>query len=75
MAAVYSLEGYLLFGTAHRLVQRIEAALDAAPRPRHVLIDFRRVRGLDTLGRAGARAAGRGLRGQRSVALHLARAR
>jgi SulP family sulfate permease len=68
-AAVYSLEGYLFFGTAHRLVQRIEAALDAA-RVRHVLIDFVRVGGLDTsaaraLTRLAATCQGR------SVALHL----
>ena len=44
---IYALEGYTFFGTAHRLVQQLEAALDAAPRPTHLLIDFRSVRGLD----------------------------
>jgi len=47
-ARVYALEGYLFFGTAHRLARRIEAALAAAPAPSHVLIDFGRVWGLDT---------------------------
>jgi sulfate permease, SulP family len=46
-ASVYVLAGYVFFGTAHRLVSRIEAALDRSPRPRFVLIDFQRVRGID----------------------------
>ena len=54
--AVYGLEGFLFFGTADRLVQRIEAALDGAANPEHVLLDFRRVRGLDS---SAARALAR----------------
>jgi SulP family sulfate permease len=46
--AVYGLEGYLFFGTAYRLVQRIEAALAAPSAPRRVLLDLTRVRGLDS---------------------------
>ena len=45
---IYGLAGYLFFGTAHRLVNRVRGALDRDPRPRFVLIDFRRVRGVDT---------------------------
>lgn len=58
-AAVYVLAGYVFFGTAHRLASRIEGALDRAPRPRLVLVDFRRVRGIDiSAARALARLAG-----------------
>jgi SulP family sulfate permease len=46
--SVYSLEGYIFFGTAYNLAQRVEAAIADPPPPRHILIDFRRVRGLDT---------------------------
>jgi len=46
--AIYGLEGYLFFGTAHRLVQRIEAALAAPSAPRRLLLDLTRVRGLDS---------------------------
>lgn len=69
--AVYRLEGYLFFGTAHQLVQRVAAALERAPRPRHVVVDFRRVRGIDT---SAARALTRlvSVCGDRDVALHLA---
>jgi SulP family sulfate permease len=45
---IYVLAGFLFFGTAHRLVQRVQAALARDPRPRFVLVDFRRVRGIDT---------------------------
>jgi len=48
LTSIYSLEGYIFFGTAHRLARQLEAVLDRAPRPRFVLIDLRRVRGLDT---------------------------
>jgi len=43
---VYELEGYIFFGTAYRLIQRIEADL-AEGSPRHLLLDVTRVR-LDT---------------------------
>ena len=46
-AVIYVLAGYVFFGTAHRLVSRIEAALARAPQPRFVLIDCARVRGID----------------------------
>jgi SulP family sulfate permease len=46
-AAVYALAGFVFFGTAHRLVSRVEAALAGSQRPRFVLIDFERVRGID----------------------------
>ncbi len=54
-AVIYVLAGYVFFGTAHRLVSRIEAALERDPRPRFVLIDGARVRGLDV---SAARAFG-----------------
>jgi SulP family sulfate permease len=53
---IYVLAGYLFFGTAHRLVNRVQQAVSREPRPRFVLIDFRRVRGLDT---SAARALAR----------------
>jgi SulP family sulfate permease len=64
--AVYRLEGYIFFGTAHRLAQRVGAALDLEPQPRHVVVDFRRVRGIDTsaaraLARLDAACRGRGI--------------
>jgi SulP family sulfate permease len=46
--AIYGLEGYLFFGTAHRLIQRIEAALAAPSAPRRLLLDLTRLRGLDS---------------------------
>jgi SulP family sulfate permease len=46
--SIYRLEGYIFFATAHRLARQLEATLERNPRPRFVLIDFRRVRGLDT---------------------------
>lgn len=55
-AAIYGLEGYLFFGTAHRLARRIEEGLDRTPPLAHVVIDFGRVRGLDT---SAARALAR----------------
>jgi SulP family sulfate permease len=45
---IYVLAGFLFFGTAHRLVHRVQTALARNPRPRFVLVDFRRVRGIDT---------------------------
>ena len=57
--SIYSLDGYIFFGTADRLAQRVEDALAGSPRPRYVLLDFRRVRGLDTsAARALARLSG-----------------
>jgi len=46
-AAIYVLAGYVFFGTAHRLVSRVEATLSGSRPPRFVLIDFERVRGID----------------------------
>lgn len=45
---ILELRGYLFFGTSERLVQIVEQALaDGAPRVEHVLLDFRRVSGMD----------------------------
>jgi sulfate permease, SulP family len=69
--SIYGLDGYIFFGTADRLAQRVEDVLARSPPPRYVLLDFRRVRGLDTsAARALARLAD-GCRG-RGVALCLA---
>ncbi len=54
--SIYVLAGYVFFGTAHRLVSRIEAALARTPAPRFVLIDLERVRGIDV---SAARALAR----------------
>jgi SulP family sulfate permease len=48
LATIYSLEGYIFFGTADRLARQLGAVLDRTQRPRFALIDFRRVKGLDT---------------------------
>jgi SulP family sulfate permease len=55
-AAIYVLAGYVFFGTAYRLVGRIEARLGLDPPPRFVVVDFRAVRGLDV---SAARALAR----------------
>lgn len=47
-ALIYVLTGYLFFGTAHRLVERVHAALARRPQPGWVMLDFRRVGGIDT---------------------------
>ena len=45
-AAIYELSGYLFFGTAHRLVSEISKD-SAAQSKEFVLVDFRRVQGID----------------------------
>src|SRR5690606_13868658 len=71
MAAIYSLGGYIFFGTAHRLAERVEAALHSAPQPRFVVLDFRRVTGLDTSAARSLARLGEVCRRQ-EVALYLA---
>lgn len=45
---ILELRGYLFFGTSERLVQTVEQALaDGAARVEHVILDFRRVSGMD----------------------------
>lgn len=46
---VLELQGYLFFGTAHSLLQRVRDRLAEShrPAPRYVLLDFRRVSGMD----------------------------
>jgi sulfate permease, SulP family len=45
---ILELQGYVFFGTAHVLLGDIEAAISRAERPiRTVILDFRRVQGLD----------------------------
>ena len=44
---VVELSGFLFFGTANALLETIRAELAAAGRPRTVILDFSRVRGLD----------------------------
>jgi SulP family sulfate permease len=45
---VVELQGYVFFGTAHALHERLVRAIDAADGPlRRVILDFRRVQGLD----------------------------
>ena len=45
---VLILEGFLFFGTAHALLDRIRARVKLVPRLRYVFIDLRRVRGADS---------------------------
>ncbi len=47
---VLELQGFIFFGTAHRLVDRIRERIDDSnlPTPRFIVMDFRQVIGLDT---------------------------
>jgi sulfate permease, SulP family len=44
---ILQLQGYLFFGTANSLLERIEARLGESPPVQYVLLDFRQVSGLD----------------------------
>lgn len=44
---VYHLRGYIFFGSAHRLIDRLKAELGGDPRPTCVLLDFSAVSGVD----------------------------
>lgn len=46
---ILELQGYLFFGTANRLLERVRERIDDArlAKPRFVVLDFRRVQGLD----------------------------
>ena len=44
---VLELSGHLFFGTANRLLETVRGELAANPRPRVLILDFFRVRGLD----------------------------
>lgn len=44
---ILQLQGYLFFGTANGLLERIEARLEAPPPVRYLVLDFRQVTGLD----------------------------
>ncbi|HYH28010.1 MAG TPA: SulP family inorganic anion transporter, partial [Actinomycetota bacterium] len=62
---VLILEGFLFFGTAHALLDRIRARIATEPPLRHLILDLRRVRGADasavmTIARLGRLAEERG---------------
>jgi SulP family sulfate permease len=44
---VYKLSGYLFFGSAQRLVERLQDSLQAAAPPTTIVVDLKRVTGLD----------------------------
>lgn len=46
-ARVYRLRGYIFFGTAHKLADRLKRALGADPKPICVLLDFGATTGVD----------------------------
>lgn len=46
-ARIYRLRGYIFFGTAHKLADRLKRALGADPRPICVLLDFGATTGVD----------------------------
>lgn len=48
--AVFQLHGFIFFGTAHELFERVRAAAAKQPDLRFVLLDFRLVPGLDSTG-------------------------
>ncbi len=53
---IAELQGFLFFGSATQLADRIEPLLDATPRPAQLLFDFRHVHGIDS---SAAQALGR----------------
>jgi sulfate permease, SulP family len=44
---ILQLQGYLFFGTAHALVERIERRLESRPTLAHLILDFTHVTGMD----------------------------
>ncbi len=44
---VYQLRGFVFFGSVHRLLDRVKAALRDTPRPACLVLDFTRVSGFD----------------------------
>jgi SulP family sulfate permease len=46
-AVVLELTGYLFFGTANTLLERIRAEVNGPQPPRYIIVDFTRVHGLD----------------------------
>lgn len=44
---IYELSGFLFFGTAHGLLERLKAASASADPPCRIILDFTRVQGLD----------------------------
>jgi SulP family sulfate permease len=47
LTRIYGLDGYVFFGTAHRLVAEIKERMNAVEPLSFIIIDFKRVRGLD----------------------------
>ena len=45
---ILELQGFVFFGTASRVVARVREAVDTTPPPRQLVIDFRRVTGVDS---------------------------
>ncbi len=45
---ILELQGYVFFGTSNLLLRRIRARLGDQPSPSHILLDFRRVTGIDS---------------------------
>jgi SulP family sulfate permease len=45
---ILELQGYIFFGTSNLLLNRIRARLGNQPVPSHILLDFRRVTGIDS---------------------------
>ncbi|MDZ7881376.1 MAG: SulP family inorganic anion transporter [Saprospiraceae bacterium] len=56
--SVSRLEGFLFFGSASRLVDRLQRRLEGGPAYRYAIVDLQRVVGLDMVGLVGVRAAG-----------------
>ncbi|MBE9639345.1 SulP family inorganic anion transporter [Salipiger mangrovisoli] len=46
--AIFELEGYLFFGTAHRLLDQLRTELGGPRPPKRIVLDFARVTGIDT---------------------------
>ncbi len=46
--AILELQGFVFFGTANKILGRVRAGFDSATPPRFVILDFRRVTGVDS---------------------------
>jgi SulP family sulfate permease len=61
---IHQLEGYVFFGSASKLVERLQRQFGQTPRPRFAIIDFRRVVGVDVSAWAAFERLARGCRQQ-----------
>lgn len=61
---IHQLGGYVFFGSAGKLIERLQHLFDQAPRPRFAIVDFQRVVGVDVSAWAAFERLARGCRQQ-----------